>query len=38
MYEDIRLVPIQVLLSWCLVEEIGVYSKLFLHNILLSWY
>jgi hypothetical protein len=28
VYEDIRLVPIQVLLSWCSTEEIGVSSRL----------
>jgi hypothetical protein len=28
VYEDIRLIPIQVLLSWCSTEEIGVSSRL----------
>jgi hypothetical protein len=28
VYEYIRLVPIQVLLSWCSAEDIGVSSKL----------
>jgi hypothetical protein len=37
VYEDLRLVPIQVLLSWCSTEEIGVSVGWCLHNILLSW-
>jgi hypothetical protein len=28
MYEDLRLIPIKVLLSWCLAKGIGVYKIL----------
>jgi hypothetical protein len=37
VYEDLRLVPIHVLLSWCSTKEMVFPLGWCLHNILLSW-
>jgi hypothetical protein len=38
VYEDIRFVPIQVLLIWCSTEDIGVSSRLVPTKLFLIWF